>query len=431
MKSRFTPKVVFVGMITALGCVSGPETEPAPPPTSASSHATAWVPGTPIPPYTRAEGMEQKLHIDWILPGDSLESLTDYSALIVDGQVESTRYDVIRSYAQSKDGDAAKSGDYTDLPVTIATVRVNDTARALKDLETPGGQPIASGVTVDVVFPGGLLSDGGTLEAEDSPLPKVGERAVLFLDANASAAPLGTPSTKGLYVPTGGPMGRMPVRDGLLQAPASPQYAVPAKAFAGKAPLSLLKAAAVRAEAVAYVRPELRPAPVADHDAPTPQAGWCNVPMFNGFTKWCRNPTVVRYNDYTGAKWPVGDALNAWTYTNISNSLYLRWQSGGAADVSVSEGWYGYYWHGYYWTQAWTSISNYGCLSWASIGFNNTTTTWGQAKAVAIHEVGHSIGFDHRGGSGDCTSIMNPNPAACGAALTYCDAQAAAQVYPY
>src|SRR5688500_15337527 len=113
MKSRFTPKVVFVAMITALGCASGPETEPQPP-TSASSHATAWVPGTPIPAYTRAEGTEQKLHIDWILPGDSLESLTDYSALIVDGLVESTRYDVIRSYAQSKHGDAAESGDYTD-----------------------------------------------------------------------------------------------------------------------------------------------------------------------------------------------------------------------------------------------------------------------------------------------------------------------------
>ena len=59
----------------------------------------AWVPGTPVPAHTHAEGTAHTLTVDWILEEDSVDELTDHSALIINGRVESTRFDVIRTWA--------------------------------------------------------------------------------------------------------------------------------------------------------------------------------------------------------------------------------------------------------------------------------------------------------------------------------------------
>src|SRR5690606_37496379 len=113
-----------------------------------------------------------------------------------------TRFDVIRTYARSKvagQPTGPESGIYTDLPVTIATVRIDDIARTSRSLQTPSGGAIAAGATVDVMFPGGLLSDGCVIEPEDSPLPQVGEQAIFFLTPHGGVEPLATASMTGVY----------------------------------------------------------------------------------------------------------------------------------------------------------------------------------------------------------------------------------------
>ena len=53
---------------------------------------TAWVPGTPVPAHAHAEGTAHTMEMDWIRREGSVEDLTDHSALIVSGRVESTRW---------------------------------------------------------------------------------------------------------------------------------------------------------------------------------------------------------------------------------------------------------------------------------------------------------------------------------------------------
>jgi hypothetical protein len=213
-----------------------------------------------------------------------------------------------RGRAQSKvEGQPSgeQLGRSTDLPVTIATVRIGDLARSSLNLKSASGGAIAQGATVDVMFPGGLLSDGCTLAPRDNPLPKVGEQAVFFL-----------------------------------------------------------------------------------------------------------------------TRYPVGDAMNAWMYTGTSNSLYLYWRSSGTSDVTVSEtsgytGWYGY---------TWNDALN-GCMRKSTVNLNNTYDTGAHyAKTVSIHEIGHTLGIHHHT---NCNSIMYTAPTQCTAALTSCDAQAIAEIYPY
>ncbi len=397
--------------------------------TPEDGHVEAWVPGTPVPAHQHADGTAHTLMVDWILEEDSVEELTDHSALVIDGRVESTRYDVIRTWAQSKvegqpSGEA--SGIYTDLPVTIATVRVGDVARASQGLKSASGGALAQGATVDVVFPGGLLADGCTLEPEDNPLPKVGEQALFFLTPQGNGAvPMALRSTAGLYALTGGPRGRVRVQDGRVQDAGSPRHAVAIEEHIGQPVEALLDRVETRARAVAYVSPESRPVPQmqqAPQGGPSAQS-WCGLARF-GY-KWCRKPTNVTFTDYTSTRWPVGDAMNAWMYTSVSNSLYLHWRSSGTSDVTVYESYYGYNnWYGYA-TNSWSG----SCLTRSTIQLNNTYYGGAHhAKTVAIHEVGHSLGFAHHG---NCNSIMYTNPTACAANITSCDAQAVAELYPY
>ena len=165
-------------------------------------------------------------------------------------------------------------------------------------------------------------------------------------------------------------------------------------------------------------------APRMEDHAQGPSAqSWCGLANF-GY-KWCRKPTNVTFTDYTSATWPVGDAMNAWMHTSYNNSLYLYWRASGASDVYVYEGNYGANgWYGYA-TNSWSGT----CMTGSTIRLNTYYYTGAHyAKTVAIHEVGHSIGFNHHG---SCASIMYTDPTRCAANITTCDAQAAAELYPY
>jgi hypothetical protein len=419
--------LVPLALLSLVGCANTGVDEPPAEPAPEDAHVTAWVPGTPMPTHKHAEGTGHTLAIDWIRHEGSVDDLTDLSALIIGGRVESTRFDVIRAYAQSKvagQPSGAESGSYTDLPVTIATVRIDGLARSSLELKSASGGAVARGATVDVMFPGGLLSDGCTLEPEDNPLPKVGEQAVLFLTPQGGAAPLAASSMTGVYAVTGGPMGRFLVKDGRIQSAISPAHASAIEGHVGEPAGALLERVEARARAFQYVGPDAHEVSMVDERPQGPSAqSWCGLPLF-GY-KWCRRPTNVTFTDYTGSSWPVGDAMNAWMHASVSNSLYLYWRSSGTSDVMVYEKAYGYTgWYGYA-TNSWSGT----CMTRSTIQLNNTYYTGAHyAKTVAIHEVGHSLGIAHYW---NCNSIMYTDPTVCAAAVTSCDAQAAAELYPY
>jgi hypothetical protein len=426
MKKYTRSWVVPFALMGVVGCTNTGADE-SKEPASTDAQVTAWVPGKPLPAHAHAEGTAHTLEVDWVRHDGSIEELTDHSALIVGGRVEATRFDIIRTWAQSKlegqlSGEA--SGIYDDLPVTIATVRIDDLARSSPELKSAAGGVMAQGATVDVVFPGGLLSDGCTLTPQDNPLPKVGEQAVLFLTPQGGTAPLATRTTTGVYSLTGGPLGRVLVKDGVIQGAGSTRQATGLGTHVGAPVTALLDRVEARAKAVQYMGPDTREEPLfkAGPDSGVTAQSWCGLARF-GY-KWCRKPTNVTFTDYTGANWPVGDAMNAWMYTSVNNSLYLQWRSSGASDVMVYEGNYGSAWYGYA-TNSWSG----SCLTGSTIRLNNYYYSGAHyAKTVAIHEVGHSIGFNHHS---NCNSIMYTDPTQCAAATTSCDAQAAAELYPY
>ncbi|MCP3166043.1 matrixin family metalloprotease [Myxococcus qinghaiensis] len=399
-----------LALLGALGCTNDGVEEPAPP-VQEDVQVTAWVPGTPPPSHTHVEGTEHSLVMDWVREEGSIEDLTDHSALVVRGQVESTRFDVMRAHAQSKvegqpTGEA--SGAYSDLPVVIATVRIDDIARASAGLKSASGGVVAQGATVDVVFPGGLLSDGCMLAPADNPLPKMGERAVYFLTPQGGDKPVAASARTELYSVTGGPLGRVLVQDGLAQG--GPVDALFARVEA-------------RARSVQYLGPDTHVETFKPDPGTVTAQNWCGLVSF-GY-RWCRRPANITFTDYTSTRWPVGDAMNAWMYTSISNSLYLHWRASGASDVMVYEAWYGATgWAGYA-TNSWSGA----CMTRSTLQLNNSYHSGAHyAKTVSIHEVGHSLGLAHHG---NCNSIMYSSPTQCAATTTTCDAQAAAELYPY
>ena len=304
-----------------------------------------------------------------------------------------------------------------------ALVAIGDIARASKDLKSASGGALAKGATVDVTFPGGLLADGCTAAPEDSPLPRVGEQAMFFLEPQEGARPLTMSSLSGVYSVAGGPTGRVRVQGGFGPGAESPELGAAIKDFVGKPVNALFERAQTRASAVAYVSPSERPAPLMKEVSRGPTAqSWCGVPVF-GY-KWCRRPTNVTYTDFTTTRWPVGDAMNAWMYTSVSNSLYLHWRGSGSSDVMVYENWYSQNWLAYTWNDA------SGARMTGSNDNMNTRYHAGayHAMSVSVHEIGHTLGIAHHW---DCNSIMYSSPTVCGSAVTSCDAQVAAELYRY
>ncbi len=419
--------VVPFALLGLAGCAK-PGTEEVIAPTTQDAHVTAWVPGTPLPTHSHAEGTAHSLEMDWIRRDGSVDDLTDHSALIINGRVESTRYDVVRAWAQSKvEGQPTgpESGIYSDLPVTIATVRIGDLARSSQGLKTASGATVAQGTTVEIVFPGGLLGDGCTMAPEDSTLPQVGEQAVFFLTPQGGSAPLAMGSTTGVYSVTGGPLGRIPVRDGLIQDAGSLRQAATVDSYAGKPVSALLERIASRAKSVEYMGADAPNLAMMEARPTGPSAqSWCGIPFFPH--KWCRKPTNITFTDYSSTKWPVGDGMNEWMHNSYNNSLYLHWRASGTSDVMVYEanyganGWYGY---------ARYNAASASCMANATIQLNTYYYSgWHYGKTVSTHEIGHVLGLNHHK---DCNSIMYYNPTACAANITTCDMQAVSERYPY
>lgn len=418
--------VVPFALLSLAGC-DKPGAPEELPPTPEDSQVLAWVPGTPMPTHNHAEGTTHTMEVDWIRHDGSVDELTDHSALIIHGRVESTRYDVIRSWAQSKvagQPTGPESGIYSDVPVTLATVRIHDLARSSQELKAVSGGTVAQGATVEIMFPGGLLADGCTLAPADSALPKAGEQAVFFLSPQGGSAPLAMRSTTGVYSVTGGPLGFIPVQDGLIQDAGSRRQAASVDSYAGKPVSALLEQVASRTRSVQYVGPDAPGSAMVEERSSGPSAqSWCGLARFG--QKWCRKPTNITFTDYSSTRWPFGDGMNEWMYNSYSNSLYLYWRASGTSDVMVYENYYGY--------TGWYGIANYNfsgsCITNAMIRLNNTYHTgWHYAKTVATHEIGHVLGFNHHP---DCNSIMRSNPTLCAANITTCDMQAAAELYPY
>ncbi|RKH36961.1 matrixin family metalloprotease [Corallococcus sicarius] len=216
----------------------------------------------------------------------------------------------------------------------------------------------------------------------------------------------------------------MLVQGGFVQGAESPEHGAALKDFVGKPVNALFERAQSRASAVAYVSPSERPAPMLKEAPRGPTAqSWCGVPVF-GY-RWCRNPANVTFTDFTTTRWPVGDAMNAWMYTSVSNSLYLHWRGSGSSDVMVYENWYGNNgWLAYTWNYA-----SGGCMTGSIVNMNNTFHAGAyHAKSVSVHEIGHTLGIAHHW---DCNSIMYSSPTVCGSAVTSCDAQVAAELYRY
>jgi hypothetical protein len=435
--------LAMFSMVGAIGCAVNTQDESlAEGDHLESPYVAAWVPGLPMPTETGQRA--GTLQMDWVESAHTLDALTDYSTLIVSGRVESVRYDVIRTYAQAKDSNEVPRDIHgnilhDDTPVTIATVRINEAARILPNLRTRTGGLISEGGTVDVLFPGGLLMDGTIVESDEDPLPKVGEETVLFLDQASGTAPLATGTLTGLFVPVDGPTGRLRVEDGILRGPAAgsePIRSLATKDFHGKPTGALLMAAATRAEARAYLGFENRPLttrPALHSDSVTQlwnsHVGTCAIPR-NYDGKRCGNPTRIYINDYTGSAWPVSLAYDDWNYTGLDNSLYFTYGAGAYFSNPGVEIWQGWY------PDSWLAmvdgrVMSGSCITYHRMRVNDRTSnslSSAQHHAVLVHEFGHTLSFGHKSGV-QCETIMDPYPANC--KMTWCDATAAAELYPY
>lgn len=199
-----------------------PDVEPI---TPASPEPVAWAPDrAAIPLRTAPADHQHAMVMTWAL-ADSFTRLVDTSRAAVYGQVVSRRYDALRPV----DG----ADDSSDMAVTRVRVRIDRVLFARADSRARDGAPLAPQREVEIIFPGGLLSDGCVIEPVDNPLPPDGERGAFFL-ADLGDAPIVGERGAGVFHLATGIGGRLREHDGVL-VPLVPETGIRLQAFDGVA----------------------------------------------------------------------------------------------------------------------------------------------------------------------------------------------------
>lgn len=129
-----------------------------------------------------------------------------------------------------------------------------------------------------------------------------------------------------------------------------------------------------------------------------PPLYWSN----NGYTD-----PQVRFNDHSGAGWPVSTAVSNWNQAPGIDSHYL-WNScpfqAGARCVDVKSGNFGNNgWHGstdIFWYDGTTYRLKESGIVVNLNDYYGTGNNWG--RKVACHEIGHALGAGHATGTGSC-----------------------------
>ncbi len=141
----------------------------------------------------------------------SFHDLLPHSDLIIRGHVVSYRPDVLRKF------DAQDRSVYSDSPITISTIMVDDIVKTKAKAVAVGEGAITPGSTIEIQDLGGLMSDGCVAAPEGKPLLRKGEDVVLF--ATLSGTVMGMkPGKGGRYSVVGGIQGRFTVTDGKVHA---------------------------------------------------------------------------------------------------------------------------------------------------------------------------------------------------------------------
>jgi len=156
----------------------------------------------------------EEIDMEWIALDE--EQVIGISRVVMHGKVIALEATHHRSFPYSEELGrtltAAEAGDdYSDLPLTVATVEIIDTLR-----QEASGAPRAGHDTVRVVFIGGQSADGAWVIPQGQPIPAEGDEAVFFLTAPMRPSTL--TDFDGVFSVTGGGQGLLAIRNDVIAA---------------------------------------------------------------------------------------------------------------------------------------------------------------------------------------------------------------------
>ena len=165
---------------------------------------------------------EHVFHVDYFPRTE--EEMYTVSHAIVRGTVVSVEETELRSYpydhAQGRYLTSEEAGDnFNSLPFALVTIDVKDLLRGSAKATGLQGLALGARSKIKVTYPGGRAADGCSIEARDTPLPKVGEEGIFFLSDPDKVR--GVSDFRGHFAPTGGGAAFLPVRAGAVSVPRS------------------------------------------------------------------------------------------------------------------------------------------------------------------------------------------------------------------